>query len=129
MANIAVKRRVAILLACGLGLTLGACSSTSNFVADSWPHFAGGEPNDVPPRPGNPGYRKFIEHGQPPEGASAPANGQGPAGGVTPQFAARQPGASAQQTPAGATVPAPRPVGAAPPPRTTDQNVGQGGLY
>ena len=68
MVKMTAKRLVAGLLACGFGLMLSACGSTSDFVADYWPHFAGGEPNDVPPRPGDPGYRKFIEHGQPAEG-------------------------------------------------------------
>jgi uncharacterized iron-regulated membrane protein len=129
MATITVKRCIAALFVCAVGLTLSACGA--NYVADYWPHFAGGEPNDVPPRPGSPGYRKFIEHGQSPDSRSAPAaNGQPPAGGVTPEFAARQPG-GAQQAPAGTTAAAPaqQPVSAAPPPRTTDQNVGQGGLY
>lgn len=130
MATITVKRCIAALLVCAVGLALSACGA--NYVADYWPHFAGGEPNDLPPRPGSPGYRKYIEHGQPPDGGNAPAaSGQPPAGGVTPEFAARQPGGGAQQAPAGSTAAAPaqQPVSAAPPPRTTDQNVGQGGLY
>ena len=132
MVKLTAKRLVAGLLACGFGLMLSACGSTSDFVADYWPHFAGGEPNDVPPRPGSPGYRKFIAHGQPAEGQNAPAaSAQPPAGGVTPEFAARQPGGGAQQAPTGTTAatPAQQPANAAPPPRPTDQNVGQGGLY
>lgn len=133
MTRMTVQRLVAGLLACGLGLALSACGS-SNFVADSWPHFAGGEPNDVPPRPGSPGYRTFIAHGQPQEGANPQAPGApSQPGNVTPEFVARQPGVSGQQVPAGATATAPAPsrAGAAPPPGTPEQNVGQGqgGLY
>jgi len=53
-----------------LGVTLGfaaglaSCSSFSGYVADHWPHWAGGMPADVPPRPGAPGYTDFIAHGQ-----------------------------------------------------------------
>ena len=121
MAKMTVQWLVAALLVCVLGLALSACS---NVVADYWPHFAGGEPNDVPPRPGSPGYAAFIAREQPPQ-PPPPAGPQVPPGGVTPEFVARQPGVSGQQVPAGAAVAAPaqRPAGAAPP------NVGQGGLY
>ena len=51
--------KAAILL--GLGLDLASCGG---FVADHWPHWAGGMPADVPPRPGTPGYADFIAHGQ-----------------------------------------------------------------
>ncbi len=49
---------------------LGSCggaseSGVSGYVADHWPHWAGGMPADVPPRPGAPGYNEFIAHGQP----------------------------------------------------------------
>lgn len=50
------------MLILGLGLLLGSCSSISGFVADHWPHWAGGMPSDVPPRPGTPGYDEFIAH-------------------------------------------------------------------
>lgn len=131
VAKMTVQRLIAALLACVLGLMVSACGS-SNFVADNWPHFAGGEPNDVPPRPGSPGYAAFIAHGQPPEGANAQSAGpQSSPGGVTPEFVARQPGVSGQQVPTGTATAAPahQPIGAAPPQRRTDQNVGQGGLY
>jgi len=45
----------------GFGLNLAGCGG---FVADHWPHWAGGMPADVPPRPGTPGYAEFIAHGQ-----------------------------------------------------------------
>src|SRR5438046_846373 len=51
--------KTAILL--GLGLSLASCGG---FVADHWPHWAGGMPADAPPRPGAPGYADFIAHGQ-----------------------------------------------------------------
>ncbi|MGB3743823.1 MAG: hypothetical protein WBD11_04700 [Xanthobacteraceae bacterium] len=51
--------KTAILL--GLALNLASCGG---FVADHWPHWAGGMPADVPPRPGAPGYADFIAHGQ-----------------------------------------------------------------
>jgi hypothetical protein len=57
-----VMSAVAVL---SLGLTLGSCSSFSGYVADHWPRWAGGMPDDVPPRPGAPGYEEFIAHGNP----------------------------------------------------------------
>ena len=132
MAIMTVQRLVAASLACVLGLTLSACGSSSDFVADSWPHFAGGEPNDVPPRPGSPGYAAFIAHGQAAQGANAQTGAtQTPPGGVTPEFAARQPGGDVRQAPTGtpAPVPAQNPASAGPRPGAPDQNVGQGGLY
>jgi hypothetical protein len=70
-AGMMVKRLVAVAFAFSVGLTVGSCSSVSDFVADSWPHFAGGEPNGVPPRPGDPGYNTFIAHGQPGQSGGA----------------------------------------------------------
>jgi hypothetical protein len=52
--------RAAVPVLC-LGLMLASCADV---VADHWPHFAGGEPNGLPPRPGEPGYQQFIAHGQ-----------------------------------------------------------------
>jgi hypothetical protein len=81
-----VKRlRVAVPVLC-LGLMLASCA---DFVADHWPHFAGGEPNGLPPRPGEPGYQQFIAHGQ--------ADQNSGSGEVQPPPAGREPG------PAGAT--------------------------
>ena len=56
-----------------LGLILSSCSSFSGYVADHWPRWAGGMPDDVPPRPGAPGYEEFIAHGQPSNVAAKPA--------------------------------------------------------
>ena len=58
------KRHIAVVILLGLGPLLGSCSGFSGYVADSWPHWAGGLPPDVPPRPGAPGYNEFIAHGQ-----------------------------------------------------------------
>jgi len=59
-----VKRRFVVLMALSLGLALGACTPFSGFVADHVPHWAGGMPDDIPPRPGAPGYQDFIAHKQ-----------------------------------------------------------------
>jgi hypothetical protein len=45
-------------------LCLGSCASFSATVTDHWPTWAGGMPNDVPPRPGAPGYEEFLAHQQ-----------------------------------------------------------------
>jgi hypothetical protein len=117
------------LLVC---LALGACSSFSGFVADSWPTWAGGMPKDVPPRPGAPGYEEFISHQQARDEAAAAAAATAAAGAP----AGAQPGVAAAPvaTPVAAT--APPAAGNAdrqplPPAyrRTDDQGVVQGGLY
>ena len=58
------KRLFTLTAALCVCLTLGACSSFSGFVSDTWPTWAGGMPKDVPPRPGAPGYEEFIAHQQ-----------------------------------------------------------------
>jgi hypothetical protein len=68
-----VKRFTTALAALGLGLALSACSSVSSSVSDHWPHWAGGMPADVPPRPGAPGYEDFIAHKQTDTDSSNPA--------------------------------------------------------
>jgi len=65
-----IRTFVAAAVLCISGM-LSACSSVSDLVSDSWPHFAGGEPKGLPPRPGTPGYNKFIAHGQPPQDTGA----------------------------------------------------------
>lgn len=77
-----ITRLLAPTMALCLGLLLGSCGSFSGYVADHWPHWAGGEPDDVPPRPGAPGYEEFIAHGQANQAnkdsttaGAAPANG------------------------------------------------------
>ena len=57
-----IKRLLTPTMLLGLGLALGSCGSVAGTFADHWPHWAGGMPNDVPPRPGAPGYDEFIAH-------------------------------------------------------------------
>jgi hypothetical protein len=97
-----MKRVGASLMLLSLGLILGSCSGVSAVVSDSWPHWAGGEPADTPPRPGSPGYAEFIAH-KSPEGNAA--NSANPANQTNPQAASSG---------------TPRPV---------DPAVVQGGLY
>ena len=128
---------VATGLALGLGLILGSCGQTSDFVADYWPHFAGGEPTGVPPRPGDPGYAQFIAHGQPTDPADTYAPNGPPA--VTGSTVAAEPPLGSGQHPGpspSAAPPAQRPAAAdqapaavAGPPGPPDHNVIQGGLY
>jgi len=62
------KRLITAAIMLCLGPVLGSCGGASEngfsaYVADHWPHWAGGMPADVPPRPGDPGYAEFIAHG------------------------------------------------------------------
>jgi hypothetical protein len=135
------------------GLLLASCAGTSNedgfsaYVADHWPHWAGGMPSDVPPRPGSPGYNQFIAHGQADQDVLPPANGaNAPAVPVTPVFqtAPAASGPARPQAPAMSAEPvaAPQPApGAQPMPQqppsappapesaSEDANVVRGGLY
>ena len=72
-ASVTGKRILAATFVLCLGLGLGSCASVSGFVSDHWPHWAGGMPADVPPRPGAPGYDEFIAHSQANKDAAAPA--------------------------------------------------------
>jgi hypothetical protein len=99
-----------------VGLALGSCASVSGGIADHWPHWAGGLPSDVPPRPGAPGYDEFIAHQRPMSdanpAATAAASNQTPAASVSkPNLPAASTGARPQGDTQGGT------------------NVGQGGLY
>jgi hypothetical protein len=98
---------------------LGSCSGFSGYVADHWPHWAGGMPDDVPPRPGAPGYADFIAHGQADQEAAKPgsAGGKPPIG--EPQFATRPPLQPAATAPA--------PLSADGPPE--GPSIVKGGLY
>ena len=87
-----VKRFSVALLVLGLGLLLGSCGPVSGFTADHWPHWAGGMPDGIPPRPGTPGYDDYVAHRQAetapakPAAASATANAPAaPAAAVEPQ--------------------------------------------
>jgi hypothetical protein len=135
-------RSLAVALACMVGLALGSCTPFSGYVADHWPHFAGGEPDGLPPRPGDPGYNRFILHGQPAQSTVAPAanaqppvaSAQPPAASATGAIAPPPPAAAAQtptafaEPPAADTKPAAQfaPAVARP---ADDQGVVHGGLY
>jgi hypothetical protein len=79
-----VKQYLTAALLFGLGSSLGSCGGGagpegfSAYVADHWPHWAGGMPDDVPPRPGAPGYNDFISHGGANQGAAQSANAPAP---------------------------------------------------
>jgi hypothetical protein len=72
-------------------LALGSCAQFAATVTDHWPTWAGGMPNDVPPRPGAPGYDEFLLHQQGKDAAqpTAPANKA-----AAPALSANQPGAN-----------------------------------
>jgi hypothetical protein len=96
------RRLLAPAVVLCLGLGLGSCASSAGFIADHWPHWAGGLPADAPPRPGAPGYDEFIAHQSAKKDAAASA-------------------AAADKTGTAAA-----PAGYRPP---DDQSVVQGGLY
>jgi hypothetical protein len=103
-----------------LGVTLGSCASTSGYIADHWPHWAGGMPDGVPPRPGTPGYEEFIAHGQPGKDANTAATDTRPA--------AVDQKTNVQAAPSSLPPPNRLPPPNSPPP-TNSLIVGQGGLY
>ena len=121
----APRRLITAATLLGFGLSLASCGG---FVADHWPHWAGGMPADVPPRPGAPGYGEFIAHGQaapevkqqPP--AAADIQGAVQPGAATPAAAVSAPAAS---PPSAAAVRAAAPDGDV----TQDSSVVNGGLY
>ncbi len=129
-----VTHLVATAVVVCAGLTLGSCGGASEdgfsaYVADHWPHWAGGMPSDVPPRPGSPGYNQFIAHGQADQDVIPPASGaNASAVPVKPVFqtAPSAPAASAEQV-----KPAQAEPGAQPMPQSTseDSSVVRGGLY
>jgi len=116
----APRRLITAATLLGFGLSLASCGG---FVADHWPHWAGGMPADVPPRPGAPGYSEFVAHGQ-----AAPEVKQQPPAAVEGNV---QPGAAtpavAVSAPAAPAAPARAPV----PDNdvTQDSSVVKGGLY
>jgi hypothetical protein len=124
-----LKRFVAAAVVFGSASALGACSGT---VADMWPHWAGGEPAGLPPRPGQPGYEEFIAHGQAVQNpADTAAAGQQAPAGTTATIAEQK---SAAPPPA-YTEPHPQqnsgaaPAGEAVQHPVSDSGVVQGGLY
>jgi len=119
------KRLLTAATLLGLGLGLASCGG---YVADHWPHWAGGLPDDVPPRPGTPGYADFIAHGQADQGPVNSAASQQPAA-ATAQTKAQNPSAPAPKpvTPAAQAQAAPPPPVSA---RPEDPSVLKGGgLY
>jgi hypothetical protein len=122
----APKRLITAATLLGFGLNLASCGG---FVADHWPHWAGGLPADVPPRPGTPGYAEFVAHGQSKPDANPDAKQdlkqEPPATAATAQSGVQQsPVARAPVAPAA-------PVRAAAPDNETgqDSSVVNGGLY
>ena len=100
-----------LLVLCSL--CLGSCASISATVTDHWPTWAGGMPNDVPPRPGAPGYEEFLAHQQ------------------RPDTAATSPTADAN-TQATSIVASPNKMSSRPPPANQpaeNSGAAQGGLY
>lgn len=56
------SRRFTLLLAVLVASScLAGCASSGSNVGDLLPHWAGGEPADVPPRPGTPQYDAFMK--------------------------------------------------------------------
>jgi hypothetical protein len=116
----APKRLITTATLLGIALNLASCGS---FVADHWPHWAGGIPADAPPRPGAPGYADFIAHGQP-----MPDAKQQPTAATAAQSGVQQgPGAPAPVAPAPPTVPARDAAPDGDP--LQDSSVVKGGLY
>ena len=113
MGVMIVQRLCLVLLMLSLGPALGSCSGVAGLASDIWPHWAGGEPADIPPRPGKPGYDDYIAHQQ---GTPPPAK---PAEAAQPAVAA----AAAPAAPAPAAEPA------AGPPAEENATVRRGGLY
>jgi hypothetical protein len=109
-----IKRFLTVAIVLGFGGLLGSCGDFSGYVADHWPHWAGGLPEDVPPRPGTPGYDDFIAHGQANPDVAKPAPPI--AKTATNVKTTMQPAPIAPDTPPGGRSP-------------EDASVVQGGLY
>jgi hypothetical protein len=137
------KRVIGAAVALGFALALGACSPFSGYVSDNWPHWAGGEPTGLPPRPGMPGYAEYTAHGQPVQNPEAAAGAtQSPPPVETTQAVSQTPAGTVQRTSifGGPQVAAPRPSvpptaqpAAQPPPASggasDDGSIVRGGLY
>ncbi len=111
-----MKRLCAPIMVLWLGVLVGSCSSFSAYVADHWPRWAGGEPDDVPPRPGAPGYDDFAAHGR----ANKDATGSTAAAATDK---ASEQAAKTNPQPVSANVPEPQPATA------TRRDALGGGLY
>jgi hypothetical protein len=105
---------LALVMLC-LSLGLGACAGA---VADHWPHWAGGEPNNLPPRPGSPAYQDYVAHRQAEGSMPAPAPAPAATGGTAAMPVG---GGTAALPPAAAQSSNPAPTG--------DTPVARGGLY
>jgi hypothetical protein len=111
-----IKGFTAVAAVLTLGVLVGSCTSypkVGGYVSDYWPHWAGGEPNDLPPRPGDPGYQEFIAHKPTPTDAT-------PAAAPSPAAQAGQQGTVGS---------VPTPDGSPPANPSVDRSVVQGGLY
>ena len=120
-----VRRFTAAAAVVCLGFGLGSCTQTpgqfSGYVSDHWPHWAGGMPDDVPPRPGAPGYDEFIAHGEAEQNAAKPDAPSQKTAATTVKPGA-QPVLAAPVTPAAPPLPAEgQPA--------EDPSVVKGGLY
>jgi hypothetical protein len=126
-----LNRLVAASFALTLAVTLASCSPFSDFVSDNWPHFAGGEPDGLPPRPGTPGYAQFIAHGQPTESANSAAGFAQPpaAGGTAAMTGSQKPAGTIQQSATLAGPPPQAPPAPAEDRQGDDAGVVRGGLY
>jgi len=127
--NLIVKRLIAAAIIVCSGFVLSSCAGASEdgvsaFVADHWPHWAGGMPDDVPPRPGAPGYKTFIAHGQADQNASPQF-----ASGANAAAVPAKPVVQSALPPAASAAPAAPAVQAAPQSASDDSNVVRGGLY
>jgi hypothetical protein len=123
----APKRLITAATLLGIAFILASCGS---FVADHWPHWAGGIPADAPPRPGAPGYAEFIAHGRPiPDAKQQPAAAV-PSGVQAPGAPAPVATSPAATSPAAAAPPT-MPAGDAAPDdgALQDSSVVKGGLY
>ena len=123
-----LKRLIAVASVLCLGTVLGSCggateNGVSGYVADHWPRWAGGMPDDVPPRPGTPGYQQFIAHGETNQDAALPANGGKPA-----VAAKTAPQVAPPVTPTFQAAPA-APAAQVDDRPSDDRSVVQGGLY
>jgi hypothetical protein len=107
-------RLALMLMAVSCGLGLASCAGVSGLVSDHYPHWAGGEPHDLPPRPGRPGYEDFISH----KGADSDEARQAYANAK----------AARQANPQGAPQPSTAPAASAAPP-ADDEAAARGGLY
>jgi hypothetical protein len=123
----------AAVLVFGSASILGACSTGT--VADMWPHWAGGEPAGVPPRPGQPGYEEFIAHGQASQNpAAAPGAAQPASGGAAVPVAQQKSARQLPQRPPAYAEPRPPEDSEAQPAEAeehpvSDTGVVRGGLY